>query len=58
MILDFPEEAIEVLVGRGYSREEAERIVFAIGDCIEVDFEGKWVARDRDGIEFARVEPY
>ncbi|MCC5806352.1 MAG: hypothetical protein JJU00_08485 [Opitutales bacterium] len=52
------DKAVRTLVGRGHSPEEAEDIVMAIGDCIEESEDGKWIARDAAGVEFARVDPY
>ena len=50
-------EAVAELIKRGYSKEEASRIANLIGDDIEEDENGKWVARDDNGIVIARVDP-
>ena len=50
------DQRIDILVARGYTRDEALQISAAIGDDIEEEG-GFWIARDDDGNIFARIDP-
>jgi hypothetical protein len=50
------DQRIDILVARGYTREEALQISAAIGDDIEEEA-GQWIARDDNGNIIARIDP-
>lgn len=49
-------ERTKILVARGYSAEEAKRLSIYLGDVIE-EVDGKWIIRDNEGEEIARIDP-
>ena len=48
---------INELISRGYTRDRAEQLVFALGDIIEEDNDGLWVIRDEKGFVMDRIKP-
>jgi len=46
----------KLLVARGYSKEEAWKLAVCLGDVI-VEVDGKWIIRDDEGEEIARIDP-
>jgi hypothetical protein len=56
MTIEAFEARKKLLVERGYSEEDAQRLSVCLGDVIE-EVDGKWVVRDEDGKEIARIDP-
>lgn len=48
---------IDVLIKRGYPEQKAIELANAIGDEVQEDDDGKWVAYDEEDNVIARIDP-